>query len=41
MQKLEQHRPAVAQPLHNKEKDAQAGVPAPDTSAPAETSRLQ
>jgi DNA invertase Pin-like site-specific DNA recombinase len=41
MQKLGQHRPAVAQPLHNKEKNAQAGVPAPDTSAPAETSRLQ
>jgi integrase len=41
MEKLEQHRPAVAQPLHNKQKDAQAGVPSPDTSAPVETSRIQ
>ena len=41
MEKLEAHRPAVAQPLHSKEKDTQAGVPSPDTSAPAETSRLQ
>ena len=41
MQKLEQHRPAVAQPLHKAEKDAQADVPASDVSASAETSRLQ
>jgi hypothetical protein len=41
MEKLEAHRPAVAQPLHTKEPDAQAGVPGSDTPAPPETSRLQ
>jgi integrase len=32
---------STAPPLHNKQKDAQAGVPSSDTSAPVETSRLQ
>jgi hypothetical protein len=40
MAKLEEHRPTVAQPLHNAAKDAHANVPEPETSAPAETSRL-
>jgi hypothetical protein len=31
---LEEHRPVVALPLHNAEKDAQANVPESDTSAP-------
>jgi hypothetical protein len=41
MKQLEQHRPAVAQALHKDPKDAQAGVPASDTSAPFEASRQQ
>ena len=32
MKKLEQQRPAVAQPLHNGEKRAQADVPAANGS---------
>ena len=41
LKQLEQHRPAVAQPLHRDANDAQAGVPTPEMSAPSETSRLQ
>ena len=41
MDKLEAHRPAVAQPLHKAEEDTQATVPTSDTAAPARTSRLQ
>ena len=41
MEKLEQHRPAVAQPLHKADEDAQAGVPSSQPSAPAQNSRLQ
>jgi integrase len=41
MEKLEQHIPAVAQPLHSNGKDAQASVPTSDTAVPAESSRLQ
>ena len=35
MQKLEAHRPAVAQPLHNGDEDAQDNVPMKGTSLPS------
>ena len=35
MQKLEAHRPAVAQPLHNGDEDAQDNVPTKGTSLPS------
>ena len=35
MQKLEAHRPAVAQPLHNGNEDAQDNVPTEGTSLPS------
>jgi integrase len=41
MEKLEQHRPAIAQPLHTAKKDTQAGVSLSDASAPAQNSRQQ
>jgi integrase len=41
MDKLEAHRPAVAQPLHKADEDTQAAVPPSDASAPAQNSRLQ
>ena len=41
MEKLEQHRPAVAQPLHKPEEDAQAGVPSSEATAPTQPSRVQ
>ena len=41
MEKLEQHRPAVAQPLHKAGEDTQADVSSPDPSASVQTSRLQ
>lgn len=41
MEKLEAHRPAVAQPLHKADEDTQATVPTSDPSAPAQNSRLQ
>lgn len=41
IEKLEQHRPAVAQPLHKPEEDAQAGVSSPEKNAPTQPSRVQ
>jgi ActR/RegA family two-component response regulator len=41
MEKLEQHRPAVAQPLHKAEEDTQAGVPSSDPPASPQNSQLQ
>ena len=41
MDKLEAHRPAVAQPLHKADEDTQATVPTSEASAPAQNSRLQ
>lgn len=41
MDKLEAHRPAVAQPLHKADEDTQATVPTSDASIPAQDSRLQ
>jgi hypothetical protein len=40
-QKLEEHRPAVAQPLHSETKDAHANVTAPSEQPASETAAIQ
>lgn len=41
MQKLEEHRPAVAQPLHKPDEDAQAGVPQASQQQASKSSTIQ